>query len=337
VQGPDSGDPAKRSFSEFDLAAAKQGSTSRILPMISTKLSVPTPKDFSFWRTVLSHGWCTLAPFYLEQEERLLRRVLRTTGSSVLVDMQESVDGHIALTVHSHRPLRRQDLTLIQSQVVRMLRLDESLQAFYEVLAETPGNGEFEWVTRAKAGRLLRGPSLFEDVAKMICTTNCAWSATQRMVENLVSKLGSRFSDSYSDFPTPEQLAATPEKFLIEEIRAGYRSAYLLELAENVAKGCVDFQSWENLTGEELYKQILLIKGVGPYAAGNLLRLLGHYHHLALDSWCRPKYSEIYRQGRKVSDATIARHYKKYGRWSGLVLWLDLTRDWFGEEKRRPF
>jgi 3-methyladenine DNA glycosylase/8-oxoguanine DNA glycosylase len=308
----------------------------RNLQPVRTTLSVPTPADFSFWRTALSHGWCTLVPFYLEQGKRRLRRVLRTTGAPALVDIQESPDAQIGLTVHSHRPLRQQDLTVIKAQLTHMFRLDESLQAFYQVLARTRGNGEFDWIPRVKAGRLLRSPSTFEDVAKMICTTNCAWSATQRMVENLASKLGSRFSDTYSDFPTPQQLAGTTEKFLIEEVRAGYRSAYLLEFSENVAKGRVDFRSWENLTGEELYKQILSIKGVGPYAAGNLLRLLGHYHHLALDSWCRPKYSEMYRQGRKVSDATIARHYRKYGCWSGLVLWLDLTRDWFEEEKCTP-
>lgn len=44
----------------------------------------------------------------------------------------------------------------------------------------------------------------------------------------------------------------------------------------------------------------------------------------------------MYRQGRKVSDKMIARHSRKYLPWSGLVMWLDLTRDWFDEEEQRP-
>ncbi len=99
----------------------------------------------------------------------------------------------------------------------------------------------------------------------------------------------------------------------MQEIRTGYRSRYLLELAQRVASGELDFSRWFQLDEDELYKEIVSIKGVGPYAAGNLMRLLGHYRHLALDSWCRPQYSKIYRNGRKVSDRTIARHYRKYG------------------------
>ena len=152
-----------------------------------------------------------------------------------------------------------------------------------------------------------------------------------------MNKLGTRFDEKHADFPTAEQLAKTSEEFLVQEIRTGYRSRYLLELAQRVAGGELDFNRWFNLPEDELYKQIVSIKGVGPYAAGNLMRLLGHYRHLALDSWCRPQYSKIYRNGRKVSDRTIARHYGKYGEWSGLVLWLDLTREWFGDSSERPF
>ena len=243
----------------------------------------------------------------------------------------------LQLVVRSHQPLIKTDLTILKKRVAVMLRLDESLDSFYATLDRVSVNGEFGWIRQERAGRLLRSPDLFEDVVKMICTTNCAWSATERMVSNLVMRLGTRFDEEHADFPTAEQLAKTSEEFLVQEIRTGYRSRYLLELAQRVASGELDFSRWFDLHEDELYKQIVSIKGVGPYAAGNLMRLLGHYRHLALDSWCRPQYSKIYRNGRKVSDRTIARHYGKYGEWSGLVLWLDLTREWFGDSPERPF
>jgi 3-methyladenine DNA glycosylase/8-oxoguanine DNA glycosylase len=305
--------------------------------MTQQKIKLRTPPDFSFWRTAFSHGWCALEPFALDRQQRRLTRVLRSTQGAILVEMTSEAPEVLQLLVRSRQPLTKPDVTTLKQQVAVILRLEESLESFYATLDRVSANGEFAWIRQERAGRLLRSPDPFEDVVKMICTTNCAWSATERMVMNLVNKLGTRFDEKHADFPTAAQLAASTDEFLVREIRTGYRSRYLLELAQRVASGELDFRRWLQLDEDELYKEIVSIKGVGPYAAGNLMRLLGHYRHLALDSWCRPQYSKIYRNGRKVSDKAIARHYGKYGQWSGLVLWLDLTREWFGDVSERPF
>ena len=305
--------------------------------MTQQKIKLSTAPDFSFWRTAFSHGWCALQPFVLDRLHRRLTRVLSSTQGPVLVEMTSETREVLHLVVRSHHPLTKPDVSALEKQVAVMLRLDESLESFYATLDQVAANGEFAWIRQERTGRLLRSPDLFEDVVKMICTTNCAWSATERMVANLVNKLGTRFDEKHADFPTAVQLAAASEEFLVQEIRTGYRSRYLLELARRVASGELDFSRWLRLNEDELYKELVSIKGVGPYAAGNLMRLLGHYRHLALDSWCRPQYSKIHRNGREVSDKTIARHYGKYGQWSGLVLWLDLTREWFGDVSERPF
>src|SRR5262245_39594433 len=305
--------------------------------MAQQKIKLSTPLDYSFWRTALSHGWCALRPFVLERQQRRLMRVLTSKQGPVLVEMSSETPETLELLIHSRRALTQPDVNAIKKQVAVMLRLDESLERFYATLARLSVNGEFEWIRQERAGRLLRSPDIFEDIVKMVCTTNCAWSATERMVENLVSKLGTHFDEEHADFPTAQQLAGASEEFLVREIRTGYRSRYLLELAQRVASGELEFSRWLYLGEDQLYKEIVSIKGIGPYAAGNLMRLLGHYRHLALDSWCRPQYSKIHRNGRKVSDKTIARHYGKYGEWSGLVLWLDLTREWFGEPECRSF
>lgn len=294
------------------------------------KLMLTVPQDFSFWRTVLSHGWCALAPFWLDRTGRVLGRTLKTRRQSVSVEMHAPDTYRVEILVRSHRQLSRTDSHEILVQVLRMLRLEESLQDFYQSL-RSRNDVDLSWIPKAKAGRLLRSPSLFEDIVKMICTTNCSWSATQRMVKNLAEKLGTRFDDQQACFPSPEELASVSADFLVREVRTGYRSAYLIELANRVASGNLNLKKY--LSGEttDLYHQLLEIKGIGPYAAGNLLKLLGHYDFLALDSWCRQRFAQLYGAGRKISDQSIARRYRHHGRWQGLVMWLELTREWFDE------
>jgi len=70
------------------------------------------------------------------------------------------------------------------------------------------------------------------------------------------------------------------------------------------------------------------IKGVGDYAAENLLKLIGRYDGLALDSWTRAKFFQVRNNGRKASDKRIERYYSRFREWRGLALWCDVTRDW---------
>jgi len=78
------------------------------------------------------------------------------------------------------------------------------------------------------------------------------------------------------------------------------------------------------------------VKGLGPYAAGNLLRLLGRCDYLALDTWVRQQFFKIHRKGRRVQDTAIERHYKKFGVWKGLFFWLEMTKEWHDEGGDAP-
>jgi N-glycosylase/DNA lyase len=177
----------------------------------------------------------------------------------------------------------------------------------------------------------LRSPIVWEDLIKTICTTNCSWALTKKMVGNLVELLGVAASDGRKAFPTPSAMAAQPEKFYRDEIRAGYRSPYFVELSERVASGKLDVEGWLNsdLPTAELKKQLKGVKGVGDYAAENLLKLLGRYDGLALDSWLRGQFYKTHNNGRVCKDKKIERHYVKFGDWKGLAIWCDMTERWF--------
>lgn len=212
--------------------------------------------------------------------------------------------------------------------------MEEDLDEFY---TEAKRYSHYRWIPSIGAGRLLRAPTVFEDVVKMMCTTNCSWSLTEIMINNLTTFLGKKFrADAYA-FPTPTALAGVSERFVRKNIRAGYRSPYLIEFAERVASGKLDLESWRTstLTTVELFKEVRSVKGIGEYAAGNLLRLLGRYDYLALDSWVRGKYFELHKNGRRVGDRTIEKHYADFGKWRGLFFWLEMTKYWY--EQQFPF
>src|SRR5205814_4596185 len=116
----------------------------------------------------------------------------------------------------------------LDAAVRRILNLDEDLSEFYVLVQDDP---DLSWAAGG-AGRMLRTPTVFEAVIKTVCTTNCAWSATVRMVSALVDNLGEPVSGrDERAFPTPEAMASAPESFYREVVRAGYRSAYLRSLA----------------------------------------------------------------------------------------------------------
>ena len=283
------------------------------------------PRTFNFKRTVLSHGWCELLPFSCDRENWVLSRVLDLSRQSPLTIEVRGKKNE--LLIDSSRRLNQTTADKVIKDVRHMMRLDDDMTDFYQMVQEIP---DFEWIARAGAGRLLRAPTVFEDLVKMICTTNCSWSLTEKMVTGLVQSLGRETSDGRRTFPTPEAMALMPLKFYVNEVRAGYRSPYLKELADRVADGSLNVEAWltSELPTAELMKEIRGVKGVGPYAAENLLKLIGRYDGLALDSWTRAKFFSVRNNGRKASDKKIARYYSRFNEWRGLALWCDMTRDW---------
>jgi N-glycosylase/DNA lyase len=178
---------------------------------------------------------------------------------------------------------------------------------------------------------MIRSPSVFEDVVKTICTTNCAWSATERMVRALVGNLGGRASDGRHAFPSAAAMADADEAFYKTVVRAGYRGPYFRTLAADVAEGRLDLEALNDseLPDDEVAARLLALPGVGPYATAHMMMLLGRYSRLILDSWTRPKYARV--NGRKAGDKTIERRFRRYRQYAGLAFWLYLTRDWIDE------
>lgn len=57
------------------------------------------------------------------------------------------------------------------------------------------------------------------------------------------------------------------------------------------------------------------------------LKLLGRYDFLALDTWLRRQFAKIHNQGKPATDKQIEEWYATFGEWKGLVMWLDMVKD----------
>ena len=273
-----------------------------------------------------------MPPFSVDKKNTALNRLLLlSNGNLVYCNISKVVKGKLKIVTQSKNHLVTIERHEVKDQICDCLRLNEDLSEFYREVHRYP---RYRWISRMGVGRMLRSPSVFEDVVKMICTTNCSWTLTETMVKNLIGELGKQFNNSIGSFPTPESLAGVTEKFLRNTIRVGYRAPYLLEFAERVASGKLDVESWRSSDQptSELFKQLRSIKGVGDYAAGSLLKLLGRYDYLGLDSWVRSQYYELFHKGRQVSDTTIEKHYAPYGKWRGLIFWLEMTKHWLNDK-----
>src|SRR5437763_10615202 len=294
------------------------------------EIRISVPRNFSYKRTALSHGWTDLPPFEIHPKSLTVTRVLDLSDAQPITVFITGTKR--AVLVHLPRRAGKRAADSITRDVRHMLRLDDDLTEFYSVMNSHP---EFNWIPSAGAGRLVRSPTVYEDLIKTICTTNCSWSLTKKMVQGLVNNLGREAADGRRTFPTPAAMAAMPASFYRDEVRAGYRAPYLKELAERVASGSLDVEAWlvSELPTIELKKEMKRVKGVGDYAAENLLKLVGRYDVLALDSWVRATFARTRGQGRTVSDTKIARYYSRFNHWRGLALWCDLTRDWLEEER----
>ncbi len=245
-------------------------------------LHLPARPPFSFAAVADSHGWRQLAPFRGDADA--LSYIIRLASGRVTeLRLAAEGDGVGVLAEDAFTPAEEAE---IAATVTWMLGLEMDLSAFYAAAQDEP---KLAAAVAGAKGRILRSATLFEDVVKTILTTNTVWSSTKRMVANVVNLFGDPLPANpvCRAFPTPAQLAATDEETLRQAARLGYRAPAVLALAHEVATGTRDLEALRtaDLPTPELRKRLLAIKGVGPYAAANLLMLLGRYDAIPIDSW----------------------------------------------------
>jgi 3-methyladenine DNA glycosylase/8-oxoguanine DNA glycosylase len=289
------------------------------------------PLRFDFFGAVSSHGWCMLAPNAVDAESGTLERTWAVAGGAVRVRLSQpggrgrSVEMEAVSGRGSRVGIRASDWDRIEREAKHMLRLDEDLRPFHALCRDA--GPPFDEAARRGFGRLLRSPTLFEDVVKVLATTNTAWSGTTAMVRNLVELAGSD-----GCFPAPAAVAAMGPERLRDEARWGYRAPYLAGLAEGAEDGRIDLDAWLAWEGstEDLESEIREIPGLGPYAAAQVLTLVGRYDRIGVDSVFRSFVQRAHfpRAREPVPIRKLLRVYEGWGEWRMLAYWWEVWSDY---------
>lgn len=288
-----------------------------------SQIRLSPPPDFRFVPTIYSHGWCDLLPCRWSDEARTLERIERLSSGKVIRWRVWENAGD--LHAEADAPLDQREQDALASIIRRMLSMDHPIEAFYAAIRAHP---DYAWFEQIGAGRMFVSPTVWEDLAKTLLTTNTTWTMTKGMVARLVT-LGEAHPDGGHAFPMPDQIAALTPEALNAHLRAGYRGAYLHELAVRIASGALDVEAWRDsaLPSDEVYRALKGLKGFGDYAAGAMMRLLGRFDQLGLDSVCRTMFAQRHNGGAPATDKEIAAYYDRFGKWRGLVVWMDVMRD----------
>lgn len=283
-------------------------------------MTVSVPQDFVLRRDACSYGYFLLAPNRWIPSEETLLRPLRLASGPVACSICQTGRGK-PLTVQTSRTLGVADKKELREQLTRMLRLDmttQEVRAFHKLDPRWSKTGE---------ARLCRSPTLFEDLVKTVTSCNVTWPGTRGMNRRLCEVLGDEAATGRC-FPTPQVLAKQRPAFLRGRCGVGYRDVRLVELAKLYRSGAIDVTWMEDpaTPTNELREYLLELPGIGPYAAANMLQLLGRYELLPCDS-------ESVRHGREVlgfkgSSAQIMKniteHFRRFGRFCFLSYWFEL-------------
>ena len=273
------------------------------------RIDIATGPDFSFTETLTAHGWRRLAPFVWDEDRQTLSRPERLDDGTV-VELTLWDDGGAMVRVEMSGTA---DEAEIVRRVRRMLQLDLPLDGFHAYCRTQP---TLAHLVECRRGRLLRGPTLFEDTLKVIATVNTTWAQTIAMSGRLVQHFGS----AGRAFPTPAQIAAVPLEEFAAKARMGYRNAYVYAIATQIVGGALDLEGWQSeadLTAEELRLRLLSLPGIGPYGAACLMLYLGQPAHVNADSVARALLGK--ELGRTVTDKEVREFFEGYGQWRGLV------------------
>ncbi len=320
-----------------------------------TTLRLKPPEDYLLRRDACSYGYFLLAPNRWDVGRQTLARPLRVPGGVVVVEVSQAARGRRGraaangggagegdpLRVACSKALDRAGRAAVERQVTRMLRLDEDAASIAGFHRADP-----RW-RRGGRGRLFRSPTFFEDVIKTVTSCNVQWPGTIQMNRRLCEVLGTRATPAGApveawSFPEARVVARARPAMLRARCRTGYRDERIVELARRLStsasRGGLDAAWFEDpATPDDAVREALLeLPGIGPYAAANIMQLLGRYRTLPLDT-------ESVRHGRAVLGMRgasrrvmerVRRHFAPFGAHAFRSYWFELWA--FYEGKHGP-
>ena len=136
----------------------------------------------------------------------------------------------------------------------------------------------------------------FETLISFIISQNNTIKRITGIIGRLCEAFGEKTECGFA-FPDAKTLAALSEEDLAP-LRAGFRAKYIIDAAQKVNSGEVDFEKIKNLPDNEAREALKIIKGVGDKVADCVL-LFGLYRTSAVpkDVWIKRINAHFYPDG----------------------------------------
>jgi len=299
--------------------------------MAKTTMTFECPGYYDLQMTCHAHGWINLSPFSWDYETNVLRFAALVDNHPV--DIAATQSGQtIKTTIISYQKLGKSLKSKAKAIISRSLGLDIDTSELLSV-AKKAGT-EYVTLIQKGAGRLLRAPTLWEDAAKTLFTTNCSWFLTQKICNSACSETFVHPAPSGTfPFPSAGSFAQYNADQLKQLMPVGYRAGYLKTLAETYAADPtlqnIETNGFNYQAADKLVRGL---KGFADYATAHLLILAGYYNEIPIDTVVVSYLKRNHRVRKPKS--FIDRHYRKWGKykWWGLKLEKMIKRqNWLGD------
>jgi N-glycosylase/DNA lyase len=204
--------------------------------------------------------------------------------------------------------------------LVRFFRLDEDLRS---ILAEIDRDATIhEAIQRYRGMRLIRQDP-WECLLSFLCSSAKSIAHIRSIIESLCRTAGARilFGPTVTyGFPRPKSI---PKDAGLEEVRAGFRTSYLLKAGQ-----CIDEKeliSLKKLTLGKARERLMELPGVGRKIADCvLLYSLGFTEAFPIDTWMKRGLRSVYFSGKRVSpremEEFVTNHFGRYAGYAQLYL-----------------
>jgi N-glycosylase/DNA lyase len=218
------------------------------------------------------------------------------------------------------------DFAIIECQdedeeyVKNLFDLSRDYKAIYESVKEVK-NSVLKKASDIGKGIRIRNQDISEMVVSFIISQNNNIPRIKNSIEKLCQSAGEKrefLGEGYYTFPSPISLKDKDVDFY-KSIGLGYRAEYLYLLIQEINKG-FDFYKLSSLKEEELYIELLKVKGIGPKVA-ECIMLFG-YHKTDVfptDTWVVKAYKHYFGDSENNAISISNKFVEIFGELSGFA------------------